>query len=86
MIRWVLGRAIEKAERERKHASQICDMIDASPRAAWLVIRVTLLLAALIWGGGLAGPAAAQVSDPPPAVPVYTLTPERIAASTATGE
>jgi hypothetical protein len=46
--------------------------------------RVTLLLAAaLIVGFGLAAPAAAQVSDQPPLVSAYTLTPERIAASVA---
>ena len=50
--------------------AMIRDMIDASPRAAWLVSRVTPLLvaAALIGGFGLAAPAAAQVSDQPPAV------------------
>jgi malonyl CoA-acyl carrier protein transacylase len=60
-------------------------MIDASPRAAWLVSRVTNLLAvaALVGAVGLAAPAAAQVSDQPPAVSVYTLTPERIAATVA---
>jgi hypothetical protein len=53
--------------------------------AAWLSSRVTDLLAAaaLIGGLGLAAPAAAQVSDQPPAVSAYTLTPERIAASGA---
>jgi hypothetical protein len=52
--------------------------------AAWLVSRVTLpLAAALIGGVGLAASAAAQVSDQPPAVSAYTLTPERIAASAA---
>ena len=47
--------------------------------------RVTHLLAAaaLVGGFGLAAPAAAQVSDQPPAVSVYTLTPERIAATVA---
>jgi hypothetical protein len=46
--------------------------------------RVTHLLAAALVGGvALAAPAAAQVSDQPPAVSVYTITPERIAASTA---
>ena len=41
------------------------------------------LAAALIVGFSLAAPAAAQVSDQPPAVSVYTITPERIAASVA---
>jgi uncharacterized protein DUF6223 len=86
MIRWVLRRAIDTVEREWNYdASHIRDMIDASPRAAWLVSRVTHLLAAaaLVVAFGLAAPAAAQVSDQPPAVSVYTLTPERIAATAA---
>ena len=47
--------------------------------------RVTHLLAAatLVGGVALAAPAAAQVSDQPPAVSVYTITPERIAAAAA---
>ena len=40
-------------------------------------------LAALIVAGGLVASAAAQVSDQPPAVNPYTLTPERMAASVA---
>lgn len=40
-------------------------------------------VAALVGILGLAGPAVAQVSDQPPSVTVYTLTPERIAASGA---
>jgi hypothetical protein len=52
--------------------------------AAWLVSRVTFLFAtALIGGVGLVAPAAAQVSDQPPAVSAYNMTPERIAASAA---
>ena len=49
-----------------------------------MVSRITHLLAAvaLVGGVGLAS-TAAQVSDQPPAVSAYTLTPERIAASTA---
>jgi Family of unknown function (DUF6223) len=60
-------------------------MINASPRAAWLGSRVTHLLAvaALVAGVGLAIPTAAQVSGQSAAVSVYTLTPERIAASVA---
>jgi hypothetical protein len=86
MIRWALRRAIDKVEREWNYdASHICDMIDASPRAAWLVSRITYVLAAaaLIGALGLAAPAAAQVLDQPPPVSVYTLTPERIAATVA---
>jgi hypothetical protein len=86
MIRWVLRRAIDKVEREWNYdASHICDMIDASPRASWLLSRVTHVLAAtaLVGAFGLAAPAAAQVSDQPPAVSVYTLTPERLAATVA---
>jgi hypothetical protein len=86
MIRWVMRRAIEQVEREWNYdASHICDMIDASPRAAWLKSRVTHVLAgaALVGVFGLAAPAAAQVSDQPPAISVYALTPERIAATVA---
>ena len=85
MIRGVLRRAIDKVERKWNYdASYIRDMIDASPRAAWLVSRFThLLAAALIAGFGLAAPAAALVSDQPPAVSVTAVTPERIAASVA---
>ena len=42
-----------------------------------------LAAAALVAGFGLAAPVAAQVSDQPPAVSAYTLTPERIVASAA---
>jgi hypothetical protein len=86
MIRWVLRRAIEKVEREWNcDASHIRDMIDASPRAAWLVSRVTHVLAAaaLVGAFGLAAPAAAQVSDQPPAASVYTMSPGRIGAIVA---
>jgi hypothetical protein len=52
--------------------------------AAWLVSRVTLLFAAaLIGGAGLVASAAAQVSDQPPAISAYNMTPERIASSAA---
>ena len=86
MFRWALRKGIDKFGREwidRNSCRR--DTIDASPRAAWLVSRVTHLLAAaaLVGGGGLAVPAAAQVSDQPAAVGVYTLTPERVAASVA---
>jgi hypothetical protein len=86
MFRWARRKGIDKFEREWNYdASYIRDMIDASPRAAWLFSRVTGLLAAaaLVGGVGLAAPVAAQVSDQPPAVTVYTLTPERIAATVA---
>src|SRR4030095_6988498 len=44
MIKWVLRRAIHKFEQEWNYdASYIRDMIDASPRAAWLFSRVTAL-------------------------------------------
>jgi len=44
MIKWVLGRAIDKVERDWNYdASYMRDMIDASPRAAWLFSRVTAL-------------------------------------------
>ena len=49
------------------------------------VSRMTDLLAAaaIVAGVGLASTSAAQVSDQPSVVNAYTLTPERIAASTA---
>src|SRR5262245_52280580 len=44
MIRWALRRAIDKFERDWNYdASYMRDMIDASPRAAWLFSRVTAL-------------------------------------------
>ena len=44
MIKWVLHRAIVKFEREWNYdASYMRDMIDASPRAAWLFSRVIAL-------------------------------------------
>lgn len=60
-------------------------MIDANPRAGWLILRFTHVLAtaALIGVFGLAAPAVAQVSDQPPTVTVTTLTRERIVASAA---
>ena len=42
MIKWALGRAIDKFEQDWNYdASYVRDMIDASPRAAWLFSRVT---------------------------------------------
>ena len=44
MIKWALRRAIGKFERNFNYdASYMRDMIDASPRAAWLFSRVTTL-------------------------------------------
>ena len=44
MIRWVLRRAIARFERDWSYdAGYMRDMIDASPRAAWLFSRVTAL-------------------------------------------
>ena len=44
MIKWVLQRAIDKFERDWKYdASYMRDIIDASPRAAWLFSRATAL-------------------------------------------
>jgi Family of unknown function (DUF6223) len=85
MIRWILRQVIDKVEREwNDDASYLRDMIDATPRAAWMVLRATDLLAAAVVGGvGLAAPAAAWASVQSPAVSVYTLTPERVAASAA---
>src|SRR5215813_49828 len=76
-MRWALRSAIDKFEREWNYdASYIRDMIDASPRAAWLFLRVPGLLAAadLVGGFGLAAPAAASF---------YTMSPGRIGAIVA---
>jgi len=44
MIKWALHRAIHKFERDWNYdASYMRDIIDASPRAAWLFARVTSL-------------------------------------------
>src|SRR3954447_13322721 len=44
MIRWALRKALDKFERDWNYdASYMRDMIDASPRAAWLFSRVTTL-------------------------------------------
>lgn len=44
MIKWALRKAIDKFEREWSYdATYMRDIIDASPRAAWLFSRVTAL-------------------------------------------
>jgi hypothetical protein len=44
MIRWALGKAIDRFERDWNYdAGYMRDIIDASPRAAWLFSRVTAL-------------------------------------------
>jgi hypothetical protein len=44
MIRWILRRAIDKFERQWQYdASYMRDIIDASPRAAWLFSRAAAL-------------------------------------------
>jgi hypothetical protein len=44
MIKWILHKAIRKFERHWSYdASYMHDMIDASPRAAWLFSRVTAM-------------------------------------------
>jgi hypothetical protein len=44
MIRWALRKAIERFEREWEYdASYLRDILDASPRAAWLFSRVVAL-------------------------------------------
>lgn len=86
MIKRALHRAITDVRRNWNFdARSMRDPIDASPRAAWLVSRVTNLLAAaaLVGGIGLASPAAAEVSVEPASVDAYSVTPERIAASLA---
>jgi hypothetical protein len=44
MIRWILRKALDRFERDWDYdASYMRDMIDVSPRAAWLFSRVTTL-------------------------------------------
>ena len=44
MMKWFLRKGIRKFERDWNYdASYMRDMIDASPRAAWLFSRVTAL-------------------------------------------
>ena len=44
MIRWILRKAVGKFEREWKYdASYMKEMVEVSPRAAWLFSRVTAL-------------------------------------------
>jgi hypothetical protein len=85
MIKLGLRRAVDKFEREWNYdGSYIRDVIHASPRAARLLSRVTTLLAAgVVVGFGLAAPVAAHASIQPTAAGLYTMTPGRIAASTA---
>jgi hypothetical protein len=86
MSRWARRKGIDKLERDwNDDTSYIRDMIDARPRAAWLVLRGTHLLAAaaLVGGVGLAAPVAAEVSVQPAAASVNTVTSERIAATVA---
>jgi hypothetical protein len=80
MIRWDLRRATDTFQREWNcHASHTRHTIDA------LFSRGTDLLAvaAVVLGFGLIAPAAAHASVQPAAASVYTMTPERIAASAA---
>ena len=58
-------------------------MINATPRAAWLVSQITALLAALAVGFVLATTVAAAGSDQPATVSNYTVTPKRFVASGA---
>jgi Family of unknown function (DUF6223) len=86
MFRWALRTRVDKWERDwNDDASHMRDMFDASPRAAWLVSRVTNLLAAaaLVGGFGLSAPAAAHASVQPGAASVYTMSPGRIGAVVA---
>ena len=59
-------------------------MINASPRAAWLVSRITgLLAAALVAGFVLATTVAAYAPRQPSTVSNYAFTPKRFVASGA---
>jgi hypothetical protein len=83
MMKWVLHRAIDNVERDWNYdASCLRDMIDSSPRAAWLVPRMTgLLAAALVVGFVLATTVAAYGSGQPATVSNLAFTPKRIVAS-----
>ena len=59
------------------------DVLRSTVGIAGAALITHLLTVALVVGVGLAAPAAAQLSDQAPAVSVYTLTPERIAATVA---
>jgi hypothetical protein len=85
MFRCALRKGTDKFEREWSYdTSSIRETIDASPRVAWLVPRVTYLLAAALVGGfGLFAPAAAYASVQPADVSVYTMSPGRIGAMVA---
>jgi hypothetical protein len=86
MITWTLRRTIDQVEREwNDGVRHIRNMIDASPRAPRMVVRVAHLPAAvvLVCGFGHAAPAAQVSVQQQPVVSAYTQTPQRIAASTA---
>jgi uncharacterized membrane protein YedE/YeeE len=82
MMKWLLQRAIDNVERDwNDDASYLRDMIDASPRTAWLVSRMAGLLAALVVGCVLATTVVASGSDQPATVSNLAFTPKRIVAS-----
>ena len=82
MIRGALRRTIERLERDGD--SHTRHRIDGSPHTTGVWLRIIDLLAAAVIGGfWLAAPAAAHASVQSATVTVYTMTPERIAASTA---
>jgi hypothetical protein len=81
MFRWALRKGIDNFKLERnRRARDVRDRIDASARAAWRFSRGS---AALVWGFGLAAPAAAHASVQPLAASVYTMGPGRIVALVA---
>jgi hypothetical protein len=84
MIRWALRRPTDEFDRDGNYdASYKRDMIDASRRAARLFSRVTDLLAAAVAGAVWLAAAAVAHAQQTDAVTVYTMTSERITASTA---
>ena len=88
MIRWALRRAIRKFERDWNYnASYMRDIIDASPRAAWLFSRVTALgqfrrdLPIEVWCA--AGITAVRAEDCGPCTQLAVTMAERVGVSAA---
>jgi hypothetical protein len=86
MFKLVLRKSIDSFDRgSNDDTDYIRHVIHASPRTTWPLARFThtLATAVLVAVFALASQAAAQVSEEPSAVSVYTFTPERMAATVA---